>query len=389
MRLKDIDEKINYLDAVKKYINAMNLLSINKYRKYYAELSVQYMYFLRLKEVLGMLVYLYKGGLLKREEKSMCLVLLSTDRGFVGSFNEILAKKVLDFLEQTPIELKRFIVIGKKGAEYFKNRKDVEIYTDVFRKDIDWEKAQVIFQSVVEQYMMNYYDAVYIAVNRPVVKGVLYAERVEKGKKAVEGEKVQAGEIFYELFKKATPKVPVAIGHITSYSSHVIKFIPPVLEGSYMEDGVMNFEGDEELILKEVLRLYLNFLFREIFLEHFSAELSARFIKTREIIKAIDKKRSQLSHQKNKLRQERINNELIDLVNIHMSIKEKLFKDVYDTWCTLEVSEVFNEESIEYLKERLGIKKVLKRKDITGFRIFSKKSLYDFTLEGLFRLFEW
>jgi|GEM_PF-2914796 len=326
MRLKDIDEKINYLDALKKYINAMNLLSINRYRKYYAELSVQYMYFLRLKEVLGMLVYLYKGGLLKREEKSMCLVLLSTDRGFVGSFNEILAKKLLDFLEQTSIELKRFIVIGKKGAEYFKNRKDVEIYTDVFRKDIDWEKAQVIFQSVVEQYMMNYYDAVYIAVNRPVVKGVLYAERVEKGKKAVEGEKVQAGEIFYELFKKATP---------------------------------------------------------------ISAELSARFIKTREIIKAIDKKRSQLSHQKNKLRQERINNELIDLVNIHMSIKEKLFKDVYDTWCTLEVSEVFNEESIEYLKERLGIKKVLKRKDITGFRIFSKKSLYDFTLEGLFRLFEW
>jgi F-type H+-transporting ATPase subunit gamma len=299
MRLKDIDEKINYLDALKKYINAMNLLSINRYRKYYAELSVQYMYFLRLKEVLGMLVYLYKGGLLKREEKSMCLVLLSTDRGFVGSFNEILAKKLLDFLEQTSIELKRFIVIGKKGAEYFKNRKDVEIYT---------------------------YDAVYIAVNRPVVKGVLYAERVEKGKKAVEGEKVQAGEIFYELFKKATP---------------------------------------------------------------ISAELSARFIKTREIIKAIDKKRSQLSHQKNKLRQERINNELIDLVNIHISIKEKLFKDVYDTWCTLEVSEVSNEESIEYLKERLGIKKVLKRKDITGFRIFSKKSLYDFTLEGLFRLFEW
>lgn len=60
----------------------------------------------------------------------------------------------------------------------------------------------------------------------------------------------------------------------------------------------MNFEGDEELILREVLRLYLNFLFREIFLEHFSVELSARFIKTREIIKAIDKKRSQLSHKK-------------------------------------------------------------------------------------------
>lgn len=78
--------------------------------------------------------------------------------------------------------MKRFIVIGKKGAEYFKNKKGVGIYTGVFRKDIDWEKAQVIFQSVVEQYIMNYYDAVYIAVNRPIVKGVLYAKKVEKEK---------------------------------------------------------------------------------------------------------------------------------------------------------------------------------------------------------------
>ncbi|MGB9874185.1 MAG: F0F1 ATP synthase subunit gamma, partial [Hydrogenobacter sp.] len=220
-------------------------------------------------------------------------------------------------------------------------------------------------------------------------KGVLYAEKAEKEEEAVKRERVQVGEVFYELFKRATPKVPLAIGHITSYRPQVVKIIPPVLEGSYIKDSVMNFEGDEELILKEVLRLYLSFLFKEIFLEHFSAELSARFIKTREIIKSIDRKRSNLSFQRNKIRQERINNEIIDLVNIHISIKESLFKDVYDASYALEVSEIFNEENVEYLKERLGIRKVLRRKDITGFRVFSKNSLYDFTLEGFFRLFKW
>ncbi|WP_340689880.1 FoF1 ATP synthase subunit gamma [Hydrogenobacter thermophilus] len=383
MRLKDIDNKINHLYSVKKYINAMNLISINRYRRYYAQLSAQHRYFLRLREVLEMLIYLHRGDLfLKRKEKSLCLILLSTDRGFVGRFNEVLIRTVSDFLKHPPLEVKKVVIVGRRGAQQFKNMEKTETYTGVFGKDIDWGKAQEIFYSIVRDYMAGHYDAVYVALNRPILR---QAMREEKAEREVKKEEAQVGEIFYELFKRATPTLPVAVGTVASYKPQIVKFIPPALEGSYSEKSIMNFEGDEEFILMELLRLYLYFLLRQIFLEHFSAELSARFIKTREIIRAIDKKVSQLSFERNKLRQERINNELLDLINIYISMKERLFKDMQDESYTLEVSKDFTEEAVDMILGRLGrrfhFKKVIRR-DMSGWRVLSRSSMYDLTLES-------
>ncbi|MEZ0361090.1 MAG: FoF1 ATP synthase subunit gamma [Hydrogenobacter sp.] len=386
MRVKDLDDKVNYLNSIKKYINAMNLLSLNRYRKYYAEVSAQHVYFLRLEEVLGMLTHLYKGGVLGRKEKTLCLVVFTTDRGFVGKFNEHLLEKVHAFLENPPLKVRKLIVIGKRGAELLGKDERTETYTDVFRKDIDWQVAQEAFHSIVEGYMTKLYDSVYIAFNRPLIRDILTKE--EKERVQIKRERIELTYTFYELFKKAPVTLPIALGRIASYQPQIVKFIPPEIKGVYTGESVVNFEGDEEYILEQILRLYLNFLFRELFLEHFTAELSARFIKTREIMKNIDSKRMELSLKRNRLRQERINRELLDIINTCISMEGRLFKDIVEDTYVLEVDDNFEDRFInllfDSLRRKLNIKGIRKKKNMLGFRVLSNKKMYDFTLEGFF-----
>lgn len=383
--LRDIWSKIRGYNSLGKYLHALNLISINRFRKSSSEVSKQLPYLIRLKEAIEHLCALepeLETPILRRAEGNLtCLLVLTTDRGFVGNFNHRLREEVLKFVASKTYTISRLVVFGRKGEELFREWGKVEVYSELFTKTVNWDIALDVFDSILKGYLSGHYHSVHVAYQKPTLKvGTVEAQAVESTARL----DVEIGQIYYELFKERGYSRPPAIGAVAGYHPIIVRFIPPTVEGRYSPEAILNFEGDKGLLIDQMVRLYLNFMLRVVLLEHFTSELSARFIRTREILRNIESSMEELQSKLRRLRQESINSEVFNIVNSYLSMEKKAYKDLQPTGYILEVGKAFDEED---LKERLGrfftIREVIKKEGLIGFRLYSRSRLYDFSINTI------
>jgi F-type H+-transporting ATPase subunit gamma len=107
----------------------------------------------------------------KRAIKSLRLILVSSDRGLAGGFNSNLFRRVERFLveerEQFPsVEL---VILGRKGREHFKRRKQpgMSVGADMSAPTSEQalERARELAQKCTEDYLAGKIDAVMVAYN--------------------------------------------------------------------------------------------------------------------------------------------------------------------------------------------------------------------------------
>jgi F-type H+-transporting ATPase subunit gamma len=127
--------------------------------------------------------------LVQREVKRVELILVTSDRGLCGSFNANAIKAAMGFLLQHPPERVNVMSVGRRGRDFVRRRPRAKItgeWVDIFR-DLDFSTARAIADDVIQRYIAEEIDAVYVAYNefksvvaqRPVVEQVLPIPRAE------------------------------------------------------------------------------------------------------------------------------------------------------------------------------------------------------------------
>ncbi len=117
--------------------------------------------------------------LARREMKKVELVVITTNRGLCGSFNQNIFRRVERFVRENrrvydDISL---TIAGRKGLDYF-HRRGVSIIRDYVNRfrEIDYQAAATIGKDVVEDYIGEAVDGVFLVYNEfrsPLIQRVM------------------------------------------------------------------------------------------------------------------------------------------------------------------------------------------------------------------------
>lgn len=278
--LRDIRRKIEAVRKIGQITKAMNMVAAAKLRSLQGRLEGFRPYRNKFEEVIGQL--LSSGDLNPkeilllqvREVKRVGIILVSADRGLCGAFNSNLireAEKAIQRLQKEGKEVE-LICVGRKGATYFRRRAKVrEAYTDVMGKVL-MQDARRIARSAMTAFITGEWDEVYIIYGY-FINVVRQIPKMEK--------------ILPLTFEKTEEKKVV---------------------GSYI------YEPVEELLLPQILPLYVNVLVFSAMLETAVSEQAARMTAMDNANRACGDMVKQLTLLFNKTRQASITKELMDIV---------------------------------------------------------------------------
>jgi F-type H+-transporting ATPase subunit gamma len=101
-----------------------------------------------------------------RPEKKVLLVVVTADRGLAGGFNSNLLRLAQRFVNENRDKELSFELLGRKGRDYFRRRgaKILGEHLDLFR-NVRFEDAEKIADSVIERFSNAEVDSVYLFVN--------------------------------------------------------------------------------------------------------------------------------------------------------------------------------------------------------------------------------
>lgn len=384
----DLEDKIRTLRVLKSTLHVWEVLAVNRYKKYSSVVGAQLPYFLRLQEVLEHLFALYSGlrsELLEmREEKSVDILLLTTDRGYVGDLVSKTVKALEDFLWEKRGKKVNLFIAGRRGASSGLLKMGAVVFEGVLTKDINWEVVTRINDLLVERYRRGFSDACYVIFQRPDV-GV--RESVELEERERKEAFIEESPFFYPRFEEVLRAKSLEIVERGRYSAQIIRFLPPDIRKRYSRELVLNIEAEEKSFVDELLKLYLSFFLREVFLEHFTSINFARYRTIRRINENIDRKLILYRRLINRLRQERITKEIEDIVFAYLATEEVKLRDYREEGYVLEVDVGTSEDIVCQLlsaMERFGMKvrSVERRKLLGGFRLVSDRDSIDLSVIG-------
>ena len=385
MGLKD---KIRTLQVLKSTLHVWEVLAVNRYKKYSSVVGAQLPYFLRLQEVLEHLFSLYSGlrtDLLEmREERSVDVLLLTTDRGYVGDFVSKTVRALENFLERRKGKTINLFIAGRRGASSSLLRMGAVVFEEVLTRDINWDVVVKINDILVERYRKGFSDACYVIFQRPDV-GIM--ESVELEERERREALVEESPFFYPKFEEVLRAKPLEVVERGRYRTQIVRFIPPDIKGRYSKEIILNIEAEERSFLDELLILYLSFFLKEVFLEHFTSINFARYRTIRRINENIDRKLILYRRLINKLRQERITKEIEDIVFAYLATEEVRLRDYREEGYVLEVDMGASKGIVRQLlraMEEFGIevRSVERRRLLGGFRLISDRDSIDLSVIG-------
>lgn len=279
--LKDIKRKINAVQKTRQITRAMNMVAASKFKAAQTRMHNFRPYAESFMDMLGDLssrVSVESHPLLAvRETKRIRAILMTSDRGLCGGFNNNLIKTAERFIaekqnEGLEVEL---IPIGKKGRDYFKKKyKTRDARSDVFGK-IDMTLAVSIANDIIPPFIAEEYDELYLIYNEFVNVSV---------------QKPKTLRIF--------PISPFKQGEEKDVSNE-IEYI---------------YEPPAKTILENLLPMYVHVQIYRAIAETSAGENGARMAAMDNATRNCEEMVSSLTLKYNKARQAAITSELMDIV---------------------------------------------------------------------------
>jgi F-type H+-transporting ATPase subunit gamma len=102
------------------------------------------------------------------DPKKVLLVVLTSDRGLCGGFNNNINRLALKYYKEnnSKYENMDFLFIGRKGAEFFKSRRLVGVDTILnLAREISYSKAYQVADRLMEEYLTGGYGSIFIVYN--------------------------------------------------------------------------------------------------------------------------------------------------------------------------------------------------------------------------------
>lgn len=176
LSLKDIRNRIASVNSTRQITNAMKMVSAAKLKKAQDAIIHLRLYNEKLKDIMNTVCDLQKDiknniYCCERPEKKVLVVVLNSNRGLCGAFNQNVIHKV----NQTANETYRdqfandnldFFIIGKKAEEALrKNIKIVNTRHDIFN-NLNFEYVAEVAQEIMDQFTQGKYDRVDLIYNQ-------------------------------------------------------------------------------------------------------------------------------------------------------------------------------------------------------------------------------
>lgn len=285
--LKDIRARIDSTKNTQQITKAMKLVSAAKLRKAQHNIVNMRPYALTLRKVISDLAVSnnISHPLMnkKQEVRSVLLVVLSSDRGLCGAFNSNINKYVENYLKENKSKYEKIdvIFVGRKAYDYFAKRgvKSVDYITKLDR-DISYELASRVSQRLMKAYLESEYEEI----------RVIYNEFKSAISQSVIAETILPVDIEISSFSKEKENG-------VQYSKDYIYEVPP------------------KEVLRELLTKHFDLQIYRTMSESVAAEHGARMTAMENATNNAKEMINGLTLTYNKLRQEKITRELIEIVS--------------------------------------------------------------------------
>ena len=282
--MKEIKERIDSVKNTNQITNAMNIVSSTKFKKFQI-LTLKSREYSKTIEiafdnlVAGLKSHRYEIFDGKSEVKKIGIVVMTSDRGLCGSFNSNILRKLEEMKKNFEKENKEVsvITIGKKAKDYCKSRNitvDSE-YTQLIPETM-FEKGKKISEDIVQFYLNDFYDEVYLIFSR-FVSAIEYNIQIEK--------------------------------------------ILPIEKKEGLPNKEYMFEPSEEEVLRSFIPKVLNIKLYQSLLENSASEHSARMSAMKQASDNAEEMIRKLTVQYNRERQTMITQELSEIVSGSEALK--------------------------------------------------------------------
>ena len=280
--LKEIKTRIGSVKNTQKITQAMKMVSVARLRKAKERIFNLRSYARSLEKVLADVALTQKINhpfLLQKEEKDInhiLTVVVTSDRGLCGGFNGSICRETEKFLNQNKYKTQDLFFIGKKGAEYFKFRgvDSKRVFLNL-AKEISYPLSARISEELMKDILEGKYDAVYIIYNE--FKTII-SPRV--------------------VFERLLP---------FDLQSESLKS-----ENLFFQDLI--FESDPERLIKDLTIRYFAVQIYRCLCESIAAEHGSRMAAMESATQNAGEVISKLTLNYNKLRQNSITTELIEII---------------------------------------------------------------------------
>lgn len=284
--LKDIRAQIESTKNTQQITKAMKLVSASKLRKAQHNITNMRPYALALRRVISDIAITQKITHPLMEQKktpqSVLMVVLTSDRGLCGAFNTNINKFAERFIKNNTSKYKQldFIFIGRKGFEYFSKRAIQSIdYITKLDKDISYDLASHVADKLLKNFLSGHYDEI---------------------------------KLVYNEFKSAISQ-NVVCETLLPISEEHSSFNEVENSGFFSKDLV--FEPEPEKVISQLLVKHFDLQVYRAMSESVAAEHGARMTAMENASNNAKDLIGKLTLTYNKLRQEKITTELIEIVS--------------------------------------------------------------------------
>jgi F-type H+-transporting ATPase subunit gamma len=171
--LKKIRKRISSVKSTQKITRAMKMVAAARLRRAQERITQLRPYALQTLEVISSVAA--RAGdeevhplLARREPKRVMLVVLTSDRGLAGAFNQNINRAAHRFLKELEQEGKEVILgtVGRKGYDYFRRRgASIEHKFTGIYEGLNIQKAGEVGSVIIDEYTGRKLDAVYLIYN--------------------------------------------------------------------------------------------------------------------------------------------------------------------------------------------------------------------------------
>ena len=283
--VRDIRRRIRSVDNTAKVTNAMSLIAASKMRRAQSNVLDGRPYSVKIQEIIAHLaaqpiddVDETQPLLAVRTVKKSTVLMISPDRGLCGGLHSNLNRRVGQFIleQQVPVQA---IAVGRKGRDFMaRTNQDLKAtFTDLGETPLLID-THAISHMVIDSYCEGETDEIYLAYTR-FVSTMLQEPVIER-------------------------LLPIAPAELTAAES--VGYI---------------YEPGNLAVLQNLLPRFVEMQIYHAILEAIASEQSARMVAMRAATDNASELSGDLTLTMNKLRQENITNELLDLIGGQMALE--------------------------------------------------------------------
>jgi F-type H+-transporting ATPase subunit gamma len=276
--LRDIKRRITSVKNTEQITKAMKMVAASRLRRAQDAILASRPYAHKMLEVLSSLALRTNPQahplLATREPKKVDLLVVTADRGLCGAFNSNIIRRAERFIAEHPEWEFTLHLVGRKANDYFKRRNyEIRKVSLNILSDISFSHAVAIGNDVVENYLGEEFDQVYMVYNE---------------------------------FKSAIQQTVIVEQLLPIKPMDITEEVNPV---------EYSFEPSEEVLLQELLPRHINTQVYRVFLESVASEHGARMTAMDAASKNAEEMIEKLTILFNRTRQAAITTELIEVVS--------------------------------------------------------------------------